>query len=149
MRAVVQRVHRGVIEVEGRVVASIETGIAVFLGVAIGDTEEDVAYLATKVAHLRIFEDHEGKMNRSVIEEGRNILVIPQFTLLGDVRKGRRPSYNAAAPPAEAEPLFTRFCETIETFGLRTARGVFGTHMEVSLVVDGPVTILLDSKKAF
>jgi D-tyrosyl-tRNA(Tyr) deacylase len=149
MRAVVQRVSGAAVSVEGKVAGAAERGILVYLGVALGDTEADAAYLADKAANLRIFEDGEGKMNRSVADEGGAALVISQFTLLADARKGRRPSYSDAAPPEAAKPLYERFVELLRAQGLAVETGVFQAEMRVSYTNEGPVTILLDSKKQF
>jgi D-tyrosyl-tRNA(Tyr) deacylase len=149
MRAVVQRVARAEVRVEGRVTGAVGAGLAVLLGVAEGDDEDAARFLADKVAALRIFEDADGKMNRAVAEVGGGVLVVSQFTLLGDVRKGNRPSFTAAAPPEAADALYQRFCALLREKGLRVGTGVFRAHMEVELVNDGPVTILLDSAKLF
>jgi D-tyrosyl-tRNA(Tyr) deacylase len=149
MRAVIQRVTRASVRVEGSIVGEIGAGLLVLLGVATGDGEEDARFLADKVAALRIFEDAEGKMNRSVSDTQGGVLAVSQFTLLGDVRKGNRPSFMAAAPPAEASALYDRFCVLLREKGLEVATGVFRADMKVELVNDGPVTILLDSAKLF
>ena len=144
MRVVVQRVGRAAVRVRGDPVAEIGPGLLVFVGVGHGDTEDQGRWLAGKVFHLRVFEDDQGKMNRSVGEAGGEVLVVPQFTLYGDARKGRRPSWAAAAPPEEAEHQVEAFATELEALGARVQRGVFREHMEVELVNDGPVTILLD-----
>ncbi len=149
MRAVIQRVSSARVDVEGRLSGEIGRGLLVFLGVAAQDGEEDVLWMASKVAELRVFEDQAGKMNLSVEEAGGALLVISQFTLLGDCRKGRRPSFDAAAPPERAEPLYLRFLECLRARRLPVQTGVFRAYMEVSLVNDGPVTLLLDSRKSF
>ena len=149
MRAVVQRVSRAEVRVEGRVTGAVGRGLLVLLGVAQGDGEDAARYLAEKVAALRIFEDDAGKMNRAVAEVGGGVLVVSQFTLLGDGRKGNRPSFTAAAPPELADALYQRFCGLLREKGLTVATGVFRAHMEVELVNDGPVTLLLDSAKTF
>jgi D-tyrosyl-tRNA(Tyr) deacylase len=149
MRAVIQRVTRASVRVEGAIVGEIGAGLLVLLGVATGDGEEDARFLADKVAALRIFEDAEGKMNHSVSDTQGGVLAVSQFTLLGDVRKGNRPSFMAAAPPAEASALYDRFCALLREKGLTVATGVFRADMKVELVNDGPVTILLDSAKLF
>jgi len=149
MRAVVQRVSRASVEVDSTIVGDIGAGVLVLLGVASSDTPNDAEYLAEKVANLRIFPDSEGKMNRSVAEAGGSALVVSQFTLYGDVRKGRRPSYSDAAPPEKANELYQYFVERLKATGLRVATGTFQAMMQVSLVNDGPVTILLDSGRAF
>ncbi|HWH70774.1 MAG TPA: D-aminoacyl-tRNA deacylase [Candidatus Sulfotelmatobacter sp.] len=149
MRAVVQRVSRGKVTVEGEVTGQIERGYVVLLGVAREDTPEAADYMAEKVAGLRVFEDEQGKMNRSILEAGGAVLAISQFTLYGDVRRGRRPGFDRAGRPELAEPLYERFCEKLRGYGLRVETGRFQTHMEVELVNDGPVTILIDSEKGF
>ena len=147
MRAVLQRVSRASVTVEGQVVGRIERGWLVLLGVAKGDTDADADWMAEKVLALRAFPDDQGKMNRSVAEAGGAALVVSQFTLLGDCRKGRRPGFDAAAEPAEAERLYLRVVERLAAAGLPTATGVFRAHMDVELLNDGPVTFLLDSTK--
>lgn len=149
MRAVVQRVSRAEVRVEGKAVGAIGRGLLVLLGVAGGDAEADARLLADKVAQLRIFEDQAGKMNLAVGEVGGGALVVSQFTLLGDARKGNRPSFGAAAPPEEANALYERFCAMLGERGVAVSRGVFRAHMDVELVNDGPVTILLDSSRTF
>jgi D-tyrosyl-tRNA(Tyr) deacylase len=149
MRAVLQRVGRCSVEVAGACVGRIGPGWLVFLGVERGDTDTDAAWMAEKVLNLRAFEDDDGKMNRNVADIRGGILVVSQFTLLGDCRGGRRPSFTAAAEPAEAERLYLRCAELIAQSGLEVARGVFRAMMKVDLVNDGPVTLLLDSRKAF
>jgi D-tyrosyl-tRNA(Tyr) deacylase len=149
MRAVVQRVREASVRVDGGTVASIGPGLLVLLGVARGDAEEDLSALADKVVHLRIFPDEAGHMNRSVLESGGAVLVVSQFTLLGDARKGRRPGFGEAAPPEEAAALYGRFVQRVRAAGLRVEEGVFRAMMDVALVNQGPVTILLDSRKVF
>lgn len=149
MRAVVQRVSAASVTVEGRKVGTIGPGLLVLLGVARGDTEKDGEYLAEKLAGLRIFEDEEEKMNRSVAQIGGSILLVSQFTLYGDVRHGRRPSFTQAAPPEEANRLYEDLAQKLRDKGLTVETGQFQAHMEVPLVNDGPVTILLDSGKSF
>ena len=149
MRAVVQRVAQASCRVEGEVVGAIGPGLAVLLGVGQGDTEKDADYLADKVLSLRVFSDEAGQMNRSVLDTGGGLLVVSQFTLLGDARKGRRPSYSDAAPPEEANRLYERFVGRLRPSGLPVATGVFRETMDVVLVNQGPVTILLDSRKVF
>ncbi|MDW8029958.1 MAG: D-aminoacyl-tRNA deacylase [Armatimonadota bacterium] len=149
MRAVVQRVSEAWIEVEGQKVARIGQGLLVLLGVGQGDNEEDAKYLANKVANLRVFEDEEGKLNKSVLEIGGSALVVSNFTLYGDCRKGRRPSFTDAAPPEIANQLYLRFCDFLKAEGVPVQMGVFQAHMHVGLINDGPVTLLLDSKKQF
>ncbi|MGE0712913.1 MAG: D-aminoacyl-tRNA deacylase [Planctomycetota bacterium] len=145
MKAVVQRVSRAAVEVAGERVGAIEAGLLVLLGVAAGDPEGSEELLARKVAGLRIFRDDEGKMNRSVGEAGGAVLVVSQFTLLADCRKGRRPSFTGAAPPDEADRRYERFCELLRGEGLRVEQGRFGADMDVALVNQGPVTIVLDT----
>ncbi|MBV8559066.1 MAG: D-tyrosyl-tRNA(Tyr) deacylase [Planctomycetaceae bacterium] len=149
MRAVLQRVSRASVEVEGRVVGRIGRGWLVLLGVARGDRDDDADWLVEKVANLRAFEDDQGKMNRSVAEAGGGVLVVSQFTLLGDCRAGRRPSFTEAAEPREAERLYLRFAGRLAATGLEVATGIFRAMMQVELVNDGPVTLLLDSRRVF
>jgi D-tyrosyl-tRNA(Tyr) deacylase len=149
VRAVVQRVSRGLVRVEGRVTGQIARGLVVLLGVAKGDEEGDARLLADKVAALRVFEDAGGKMNLAVAEIGGGVLVVSQFTLLGDARKGNRPSFVDAAQPEEANALYERFCALVREKGLHVGTGVFRAAMEVELVNEGPVTILLDSRRLF
>ena len=150
MRAVVQRVSRAEVRVEGEVVGRIGRGLCVLVGAGAGDGAEDVAYLADKVVNLRIFEDDEGKMNRSLLEVGGGLLAVSQFTLYGDVRKGRRPSFVDALEPVAAERLYEDFVAAARRAGVaEVATGRFRAMMEVDLVNWGPVTILLDSRKEF
>jgi D-tyrosyl-tRNA(Tyr) deacylase len=149
MRAVVQRVSEAAVRVDGQEVSRIGAGLLVLLGVAGGDGEADLVYLADKVVHLRVFADEAGHMNRSVLEAGGSVLVVSQFTLLGDARRGRRPGFTEAAPPEEAAALYARFVERVRAAGVPAAEGVFRATMDVSLVNHGPVTILLDSRKLF
>ena len=149
MRAVVQRVSRAAVCADSRTVGEIGKGLMVLLGVAVGDTTETAAHMAEKVATLRIFPDAEGKMNLSVCDIQGGVLAVSQFTLLGDARKGRRPSFIRAAPPEIAEPLYEAFLSALRVHGLRAASGVFRAMMEVELVNDGPVTILLDTDRLF
>ena len=149
MRAVVQRVEGACVSVDGTSVGEIEGGLLVYLGVASGDTVSDAAYLAEKVVNLRIFLDGEGKMNLSLLDTRGAALVVSQFTLLADARKGRRPSYGEAAAPEVAQPLYERFVAEVESLGVHTETGRFRAHMRVDYVNDGPVTILLDSRKVF
>jgi D-tyrosyl-tRNA(Tyr) deacylase len=149
MRAVVQRVSRAIVSVNGNVAGEIGMGLLVLLGVGNPDTEADAAYLAEKISGLRIFEDELGKMNRSVQEVGGSVLAVSQFTLYGDVRHGKRPSFDAAAAPEKARQLYEFFAERIRAAGLRCETGRFQEMMTVELVNEGPVTILLDSAKAF
>jgi D-tyrosyl-tRNA(Tyr) deacylase len=148
LRAVVQRVTRARVTVDARVAGGISNGLVVLLGVGRQDTEESAAYLAEKIANLRIFADEAGKMNRSLVETGGSALVVSQFTLYGDTRRGRRPSYTRAAPPEEANRLYEEFVRALGAHGIHVETGVFQAHMEVELVNDGPVTLLLDSEKA-
>lgn len=149
MRAVVQRVSRASVKVAGAVVGEIHLGLLVLLGVAHDDTESDANYLADKIAGLRIFEDAEGKMNRAAADIDGAVLAVSQFTLLGDARRGKRPSFDAAARPEMAQRLYEFFVAKVRAAGLRCETGKFQEMMEVELVNDGPVTILLDSKKLF
>lgn len=149
MRAVVQRVERASVTVDGRVVGEIGCGLLVLLGVSKSDHESDADYLIEKIIGLRIFEDDEGKMNRSVAEVSGAILMVSQFTLYGDVRRGKRPSFDEAARPEEARQLYDYAVRNIRDAGLRCETGEFQAMMKVSLVNDGPVTILLDSEKKF
>jgi D-aminoacyl-tRNA deacylase len=149
MRAVVQRVSRAQVTVNGEIVGQIELGLLVLLGVGREDGEADALYLAEKIAGLRIFEDDQGKMNCSVQEAGGSVLSISQFTLYGDVRRGKRPSFDEAAPPETAKQLYEFFVEKIRATGLRCETGKFQAMMQVELANEGPVTILLDSKKNF
>jgi len=149
MRCVVQRVSRASVTVDGETVGKIEKGYMVLVGAEDGDAEADVNYCADKIAGLRVFEDAEDKMNLSVQDVGGEVLLVSQFTLLGDARHGRRPSFIRAARPEAAEPMFELLCDKVRAKGIHVETGRFRTHMEVSLVNDGPVTILLDSKKGF
>ena len=149
VRAVVQRVAEASVRVAGEVVGSIGPGLVVLLGVGVDDAEGDADYLAEKVLNLRVFPDEAGQMNRSVLDVSGGLLVVSQFTLLGDARRGRRPSYIEAAPPGEADRLYQRFVSRLEPSGLQVATGVFRAMMDVALVNQGPVTILLDSRKLF
>lgn len=149
MRAVVQRVSRASVTVEGQITGAIERGLLVLLGVGESDSESDADYLAAKIAGLRIFEDENEKMNLSVQDVNGAVLAVSQFTLFGDVRKGKRPSFDAAARPDRAKQLYEHFCRQVRDTGLRCETGTFQAMMQVELINDGPVTILLDSKKAF
>lgn len=149
MRAVVQRVLRASVRVEDRTIGSIGAGLLVLLGVAAPDGDDDARYMAEKIANLRIFPDEGGLMNRSVLETGGSILLVSQFTLHGDARKGRRPSFIAAAKEPLASELYERTGRELERLGLHVEYGEFGADMQVELVNDGPVTILLDSQRAF
>jgi D-aminoacyl-tRNA deacylase len=149
MRAVIQRVSRAKVTVNGEIAGEIAMGLLVLLGVGAGDMHADADYLAEKTIGLRIFEDADGKMNLSIAEAGGALLVVSQFTLYGDVRRGKRPSFAAAAPPQEARELYEYFVEKIRAAGLRCETGRFQETMTVELANEGPVTILLDSRKAF
>ncbi len=149
MRSVVQRVARGSVKVKDTLVGEIGPGLVVLLGVGHGDTERDAVYLADKIAHLRLFEDYEGKMNLSVKDTGGSVLAVSQFTLYGDCRKGRRPGFSEASLPDEARRLYNIFVNELEKLGLEVATGCFREHMVVEIINDGPVTLLLDSKKNF
>jgi D-tyrosyl-tRNA(Tyr) deacylase len=144
VRIVLQRVTRASVSVDGEVVGSIEGGLLILIGIGAADTVDDVLRAADKVANLRVFGDTEGQMNRSILDVGGSALVVSQFTLLGDVGKGRRPSFTLAAPPEEAEPLVVRFVEALRRTGIPTETGVFGARMEVELVNDGPVTLVIE-----
>jgi D-aminoacyl-tRNA deacylase len=147
MRAVVQRVLRARVTLEGRTTGQIERGLVVLLGVGAADREADAEYLAEKIAGLRVFEDQDGKMNRNVSEAGGALLAVSQFTLYGDTRRGKRPSFDAAARPEPARRLYEHFVERLRALGLRCETGQFQATMQLELVNDGPVTILLDSEK--
>ena len=149
MRAVVQRVTEGTVTVEDQVTGSIESGYVVLLGVEDTDTEKDADYLAEKIVGLRIFEDADGKMNLSLQDTGGQMLVISQFTLLADARKGRRPNFVKAAKPELAKKLYDYFVSKVKSMGVTVEEGIFQTHMLVLIYNDGPVTILLDSNKLF
>ena len=147
MRALLQRVTRASVSVDERIVGQIDQGLLILFGVKQGDSEAEVKTLAEKIVHLRIFADDEGKMNRSLLDINGKALVVSQFTLYADVRKGRRPSFTDAAAPSLAEPLVERFKDTISGYGIQVEGGIFGAHMEVQLLNDGPVTIWLDSEE--
>ena len=149
MRAVVQRVSRASVRVDGEIVGQIDAGLLVLLGVGQEDTESDADYLVDKIVGLRVFEDAEGKMNRSVIDEGGAVLAVSQFTLFGDVRRGKRPSFDGAARPELAKKLYEYFVERVRASGVRCETGTFQAMMQVELVNEGPVTIMVDSKKLF
>ncbi len=146
MRAVVQRVLNASVTIDGEVVSKIERGFLVLLGVSVGDTVEDCDFVAKKIAGLRVFEDENGKMNESLEQAGGAVLVVPNFTIEGDCKKGNRPSFIKAARPEEAIPLFERFKEVIRECGIEVGSGVFGADMKVALINDGPVTLIVDSK---
>jgi D-tyrosyl-tRNA(Tyr) deacylase len=147
MRAVIQRVSRAQVRVEGKTIGEIGAGLLLLLGVGKGDTAADGASLLDKIVHLRIFEDERGKMNLSLLDCGGELMIISQFTLFADCRKGRRPSFTDASPPDDAQKLYDYFVSAARTRGIKVATGVFQAEMEVELVNSGPVTILLDSSK--
>jgi D-aminoacyl-tRNA deacylase len=149
MRAVVQRVSRAGVDIGGNSTAKIGKGLVIFLGIRSGDSATDLEWMADKIIHLRIFPDGDGKMNISLADIDGEMLIISQFTLHGDCRKGRRPGFSAAAPPEIAEPLYNQFIEEVRGRGILVATGTFQADMAVDLVNDGPVTILLDSEKTF
>ena len=149
MRAVIQRVEKASVSVEGEIRGQIGAGFLALIGVEEGDGDADFKYIADKVPNLRVFEDEQGKMNRSLLDVGGEVLAVSQFTLLGDARGGRRPSFITAARPETADPMYERLVADWRVRGIRVETGVFGAHMKVSLVNDGPVTILLDSRRRF
>ncbi len=149
MRVVIQRVKRASVKTGGNIQGEITCGMLVLLGIRTGDTVTDLQWLAEKIVNLRIFEDPQGKMNRSLTDIAGEMLIVSQFTLYGDCRKGRRPGFSSAAPPEIAEPLYRQFIEEIRNRNIRVATGIFQAEMEVELVNDGPVTLLLDSEKQF
>jgi D-tyrosyl-tRNA(Tyr) deacylase len=149
MRAVIQRVSEAKVEVEGKVIGQIGSGLLVYLGVGTQDTEADAQFMADKLVNLRIFSDEAGKMNRSVIDIGGGILLVSQFTLYGDCRKGRRPGFDAAGEPGLAERLYEKVATLIAAADVPVEKGSFGAHMHVSSLNDGPVTFLLDSSRLF
>jgi D-tyrosyl-tRNA(Tyr) deacylase len=149
LRAIVQRVKRASVTVDGKVVSEISNGLLILLGVAREDTPADIDYMANKVANLRIFQDEQGKMNLSLLEVAGEALVVSQFTLYGDCRKGRRPSFIEAAQPEKADEMYQAFIAALSQTGIRTKGGIFHAYMDVELINDGPVTILLDSQKLF
>ena len=149
MRLVIQRVLESSVSVDGKVVGSIGKGFMVLCGVEDGDTQEDLRYCVEKTAGLRIFEDDAGKMNRSILDVGGEILVVSQFTLHGDARHGRRPSFSTAARPELAVPMYEAYCKGLREKGIHVETGIFQADMKVSLVNDGPVTLLLDSRRIF
>jgi D-tyrosyl-tRNA(Tyr) deacylase len=146
MRALVQRVTKGSVSVDGKIVGAIEQGLVILLGIRAGDTEAEASYLAEKCANLRIFADADSKFNRSLLDVGGGALVISQFTLYGDTRKGRRPGFEEAARPEIAEPLYKYFVQELQRFPIRVAEGVFGAMMLVEIHNDGPVTFMLESQ---
>ncbi len=147
MKALIQRVSVASVEVHGAVACETGRGFLVLVGVARGDTDSDADYLAHKVANLRVFEDDAGKMNLSLYDVKGEVLAVSQFTLLADTTRGHRPSFTGAAPPQEGERLYLAFAEALEAKGITVSRGVFGAHMHVSLINDGPVTVLIDSRE--
>ncbi len=149
MRAVVQRIRRGEVTVENKVVGQSGPGLIAYIGVKVTDTMDDVTYTVNKISGLRIFEDDEGKMNRSVLECQGSVLAVSQFTLYGDARHGRRPSFIEAARPEKGQELFEALVDALRKKGLEVATGQFGAHMMVDYINDGPVTILIDSEKTF
>lgn len=149
MRGVVQRVNRAQVTIHGELIGSIGSGVVVLLGIHSDDGEREVRWMADKVVNLRIFEDENGLMNRSLPDVGGEMLIVSQFTLYGDCRKGRRPGYSSAARPEIAEPLYEQFIQTVRQMGITTATGRFQAMMQVELVNDGPVTLLLDSSGTF
>jgi len=149
MRAVVQRVRRASVSIAGTPAGRIDQGLLAFVGVASDDGPADVLYIANKIRDVRVFPDDAGRMNRSVVETGGSVLVVSQFTLQADCRKGRRPSFDAAAAPASAKPLYEAVVQQLRDGGLAVETGVFQADMDVELVNDGPVTMLLDSRKGF
>lgn len=149
MRAVIQRVKEAQVTVDGEITGQINEGILIFLGVGKEDTQKDADYLVEKIINLRIFDDEQGKMNLSALDLDKEVLVVSQFTLFGDCRKGRRPSYFSAAEPERAENLYQYFVEKVAETGLKTETGEFQAMMDVELTNDGPVTLLVDSKKLF
>ncbi|CFX61692.1 D-tyrosyl-tRNA(Tyr) deacylase [Syntrophomonas zehnderi OL-4] len=149
MRAVVQKSQRSSVNINNEEIACISYGLVVLLGVKKGDTRSDAEYIMDKIINLRIFEDEQGKMNRSLLEEGGDLLMVSQFTLYGDTRKGRRPSFTAAEDPEPARELFAYCLEIARNQNIRVQEGVFGAHMQVNISNDGPCTILLDSEKIF
>ena len=148
MKAVIQQVTSASVRVEGKTVGQIESGLLVLLGVAKGDGETDGRYLVEKIRMLRIFSDEQGKMNRSLVDNGASVLLVSQFTLLGKTAKGRRPSFDEAAPPDEAKRLYEQVAEGLRREGTHVETGLFAAHMEVELLNDGPVTFVLDSREA-
>ena len=149
MRAILQRVSNASVKVDGKLISEIGKGILVFLGVCDDDTQEDLVYLADKVSGLRIFEDSDEKMNLSVVDIDGEILVVSQFTLYGDCRKGKRPSFSSAGKPDYANEMYEKFIKYLEEKGMKVGHGIFGADMKVELLNDGPVTLMLDSKKLF
>lgn len=149
MRSVVQRTIRSSVSVDGKEISAIGPGLTVLIGVGNEDTQQDAKFLAEKIVHLRIFPDQQGKMNRSLLDCGGELMAVSQFTLYGDCRKGRRPGFDQAAPPETAKLLYEVFVEAVRSYGITVACGQFQAHMVVSLENDGPVTMLIDSKRTF
>ncbi len=149
MRAVIQRVSKASVAVDSEITGQIGTGLLVFLGIHKDDTDSEIKWMSDKIINLRIFEDTNGQMNRSLIDTGGAMLIVSQFTLYGDCRKGRRPGYSSAAPPEKAKDTYFQFIDTVKQKNIVTASGRFQAHMDVDLVNDGPVTLLLDSSKLF
>ncbi|MCF8056510.1 MAG: D-tyrosyl-tRNA(Tyr) deacylase [Desulfocapsa sp.] len=149
MRAVIQRVSRASVTVDSEITGQIGTGVLIFLGIHKDDDEKEIKWMVKKIINLRIFEDDDGKMNRSLIDTNGAMLVVSQFTLYGDCRKGRRPGYSGAAPPETANTLYQQFIEAVRQKNISVASGRFQAHMDVELINDGPVTLLLDSSKTF
>lgn len=149
MRAVIQKVKNANVKVDGDTVGEIQKGFLIFLGIEAGDTQSDLTYIVGKISKIRIFEDADDKMNLSIKDVGGEVLSISQFTLLGDARKGNRPSFTGAEKPEKAKEIYLKFNEELRKEGIKVAEGIFQADMEVSLVNDGPVTILLDSRKLF
>lgn len=147
MKVVIQRSKQASVTVDGNVTGAIEKGYVLLVGITHTDTAEDIAYCAKKVAELRLWEDEEGKMNRSILEVGGDILSVSQFTLYAETKKGRRPSFTTAARPEQAKPMWDAFNEALRAFGLRVETGIFGAMMDVALINDGPVTIIIDSAR--
>ena len=146
MRALIQRVCGATVRVEGHAVGQIDRGLLILLGIDVDDTPQDLRYVAEKCAHLRIFEDAQGKMNLSLIDAGGQALVVSQFTLCAETRKGRRPSFNRAAPPERAKALYERFVQRVRDLGIHVETGVFGAYMQVEIHNDGPVTLMIESE---
>jgi D-aminoacyl-tRNA deacylase len=144
MKILIQRVTQASVEVDSKIVGSISTGVLVFVGITHSDTASEVAWLANKLIHLRVFEDAAGKMNQSLLDQKGSALIISQFTLYADCNEGRRPSFIQAAPPEVANPLYKKFVDEVRKSGITTATGIFGAEMKVSLVNDGPVTLMLE-----
>lgn len=147
MKALIQRVKMAEVQINGKIYSKINKGLLIFLGIENGDTEKDIEYLVRKVPHLRIFEDSQEKMNLSTLDIKGEILVVSQFTLSADCRRGNRPSFDSAEEPAKAKDIYMRFIEGLRESGLKIETGDFGAYMQVHLINDGPVTIMIDSKK--